>query len=200
MNDIEIELNPKVCQSGLDSELMKELKSSADEAMIVDRSEARRLLAVVAAQNVQSEHNDVLTTALAPSTSSHVYKLQVEGTETIAVLSEIPPRPVLSSNQTSSVLFFDVQRQRRWRHQAVVPAAARHHGDAAATVSLDAAAPSSPSPATTAVPRRRRGRGRGGGRLLELLLVDLALLCSPVLEPDLHLDGRSVLLVLWCSG
>lgn len=34
----------------------------------------------------------------------------------------------------------------------------------------------------------RGGRGRGGGRLLELLLVDFALLGPAVLEPDLHLE------------
>lgn len=37
---------------------------------------------------------------------------------------------------------------------------------------------------------RRRGGGRGGGRLLEFLLVDFALLGPAVLEPDLHLEQK----------
>lgn len=37
---------------------------------------------------------------------------------------------------------------------------------------------------------RRCGRGRGGGRLLELLLADFALLGPAVLEPDFHLETK----------
>lgn len=37
---------------------------------------------------------------------------------------------------------------------------------------------------------RRCGRGRGGRRLLELLLVDFALLGPAVLEPDFHLETK----------
>lgn len=93
---------------------------------------------------------------------------------------------MLETSSSSSVLLFDVQRQGRGRHQPVAAAAARHHGDTAAAVSVEAA---SSSPASVA-PGGRGGRGRGGGRLLELLLVDLSLLRPAVLEPDLHLEQR----------
>lgn len=84
----------------------------------------------------------------------------------------------------ASVLLLDVQRQRGWRHQSVAAAAARHHGDAvAAAVSMETASYAAIG---------RGGRGRGGGRLLELLLVDLALFGPAVLEPDLHLEQKKI--------
>jgi len=76
-----------------------------------------------------------------------------------------------------SVLLLDVHGQRGRGHHPVAAAAARHHRG---TVSVEEAAAAA----------GRRGHGRGGCRLLELLLVDLTLLGSTVLEPDLHLRKK----------
>lgn len=92
--------------------------------------------------------------------------------------------PTPASNKTSSVLLFDVQRQGGWRHQPAAATAACHHSDAAPVVSMEA------SSCTAIGDGRRRGGGRGGGRLLEFLLVDFALLGPAVLEPDLHLEQK----------
>lgn len=79
-----------------------------------------------------------------------------------------------------SVLLFDVQRKGGRRNQPVTAAAARHHGDAAATVSVEAGTGAGGG----------CGCGRGGGGLLELLLVDFALFGPAILKPDLHLEMR----------
>lgn len=92
--------------------------------------------------------------------------------------------PTPASKMTSSVLLFDVQRQGGWRHQPAAATAACHHSDTATIVSVEA------SSCTTIGDGRRRGGGCGGGRLLELLLVDFALLGPAVLEPDLHLEQK----------
>lgn len=84
-----------------------------------------------------------------------------------------------------SVLLFDVQRKGGRRNQPVTAAAACHHGDAAATVSVE----------VSTCAGGGRGRGRGGGGLLELLLVDFALFGPAILEPDLHLEMRKKVLL-----